>query len=31
MVLARAVDDPVLSERLLSVTKEELLHRVREH
>jgi TetR/AcrR family transcriptional repressor of nem operon len=31
VVLARAVDDPVLSERLLSVTKEELLHRVREH
>jgi TetR/AcrR family transcriptional repressor of nem operon len=31
MVLARAVDDPALSERFLSVTREEMLHRVREH
>ena len=31
MVLARAVDDPALSERLLSVSREEMLNRVEAH
>lgn len=31
VVLARAVDDEALSERVLSVAREELLHRVKEH